>query len=185
MNRLILSSALAALLVAAPASANVPVYSGNITEADVLAAQTGWCAALVAISTDFRTNGLASAKTMAGNVIDAAYGYHLGPVLFKPTLTVVPQTFRPTRAGALAYFVGDDKNFPNDTGFALKNWTACKAENNAIHIDGDIGSSIGNVSFTNTDGQVTTVDKTWSFKKTDDGKVVVVLHHSSLPYVAN
>lgn len=55
----------------------------------------------------------------ASAVLDAAYGYNIGPVLFKPTLTVVPQTFRPTKEGALAYFVGSDKDFPNDSGFAL------------------------------------------------------------------
>ena len=31
-------------------------------------------------------------------------------------------------------------------------------------------------------GKVTTVDKTWGFKKGDDGKVRIVLHHSSLPF---
>jgi hypothetical protein len=28
------------------------------------------------------------------------------------------------------------------------------------------------------------VDKTWGFRKGDDGKVRIVLHHSSLPYAA-
>ena len=40
------------------------------------------------------------------------YGYQFGPVLFKPTLTAAPQTFRTTRDGALAYFVGGDPNYP-------------------------------------------------------------------------
>lgn len=31
-------------------------------------------------------------------------------------------------------------------------------------------------------GQVTKVDKTWAFKKDDQGKLRIVLHHSSLPY---
>jgi len=44
----------------------------------------------------------------------------MGAVLFKPTLPVNPQTFRATRAGALAYFVGGDPSFPKDKGFALK-----------------------------------------------------------------
>jgi len=49
-----------------------------------------------------------------------AYAYRMGAVLFKPTLPVNPQTFRATRAGALAYFVGGDPSFPKDKGFALK-----------------------------------------------------------------
>ena len=35
---------------------------------------------------------------------------------------------------------------------------------------------------TNKDGVVTTVDKTFGYKKASDGKVRIVLHHSSLPY---
>ncbi len=115
-------------------------------------------------------------------VIDEAYGYNLGPVLFKPTLAEAPQTFRTTRDGALAYFVGGDEDYPNDTGFALKGWTKVEIRNAAIHINGDVASTMGNVILTNKDGSVTTVDKTWKFKKTDDGKLRIVLHHSSLPY---
>jgi hypothetical protein len=35
---------------------------------------------------------------------------------------------------------------------------------------------------TDKDGKVTTVDKSWTFKKDDTGTVRIVLHHSSLPY---
>jgi len=176
--------ALLAASLAANASASAPVYNANVTEAEVLAAQTAWCNALVAISKTGEEKGQAAAKQLAGEVLDAAYGYNLGPVLFKPTLTVAPQTFRTTREGALAYFVGDDPNFKSDTGFALKGWTACRAENAAIHINGDVATTMGNVIITGKDGKLTTVDKTWSFKKTDDGKLRIVLHHSSLPYTA-
>jgi hypothetical protein len=106
-------------------------------------------------------------------------------VLFKPTLTVAPQTFRTTRAGALAYFVGGDSNFPKDTGFALKGWTRCEAKNAAVFIAGDSASSMGNVMITDKKGQVTTVDKTWSYVKDDAGKLRIVVHHSSLPYSGN
>ena len=40
----------------------------------------------------------------------------------------------------------------------------------------------GNVILTNKAGQVTTVDKTWGFKKDDKGQLRIVLHHSSLPF---
>ena len=176
--------ALATTLLPAAALASTPVYNANITEAEVIAAQGAWCNALVAISKEGETKGQAAAKALAGDVLDAAYGYNLGPVLFKPTLTEAPQTFRTTRDGALAYFVGGDPAFPNDAGFALKGWTACKAENAAIHINGDVATTMGNVMITGKDGNVTTVDKTWKFKKTDDGKLRIVLHHSSLPYSA-
>ena len=183
MNRTALAlAAAAALSVGAAHAQSAPVYNANITEAEVLAAQKGWCNALVSISSTFEKDGREAAKALAGQILDAAYGYNLGPVLFKPTLTVAPQTFRTTREGALAYFVGGDSNFPKDDGFALKGWTACEAVNAAVHINGDVANTMGNVTLTNKDGSKTTVDKTWTFKKTDDGKLRIVLHHSSLPF---
>lgn len=174
--------ALLAASLAANASASAPVYNANISEAEVLAAQTAWCNALVAINKAGEERGHAAARQLAGEVIDAAYGYNLGPVLFKPTLAAPPQTFRTTRDGALAYFVGGDSSFKDDTGFALKGWTACRAENAAIHINGDVATTMGNVIITGKDGKVTTVDKTWKFKKDDQGTLRIVVHHSSLPY---
>jgi hypothetical protein len=158
------------------------VVNQAITEAEVRNAQTAWCKALVDISTTGATQGPAAAKALAEKVIDAAYGYQMGAVLFKPTLTVVPQTFRTTKAGALAYFVGGDSNFPKDTGFALKGWTKCEAKNAAVFIAGDSASSMGNVMITDKAGKVTTVDKTWKYVKDDAGQLRIVVHHSSLPY---
>ena len=175
----------AATALPAAAVANTPVYNANITEAEVLAAQAGWCEALVSIAQTHAKQGQPAAKALAGDIIDKAYGYQMGPVLFKPTLAAAPQTFRTTRAGALAYFVGGDSDFPQDSGFALNGWTACRAENAALHINGDVANTMGNVHVTGADGKVTTVDKTWTFKKVDDGSVRIVLHHSSLPFVAN
>jgi hypothetical protein len=183
MNRTVLAlAAAAALSVGAVHAQSAPVYNANITESEVAAAQTGWCNALVSISQTFERDGREAATALAGQILDTAYGYNLGPVLFKPTLTVAPQTFRTTREGALAYFVGGNPSFPKDDGFALKGWTACEAVNAAIHINGDVANTMGNVTLTNKDGSKTTVDKTWTFKKTDDGKLRIVLHHSSLPY---
>ena len=115
-------------------------------------------------------------------MIDSAYGYQMGAVLFKPTLTVNPQTFRTTRAGALAYFVGGDSNYPNDTGFALRNWTKCEIENAGIFITGSSASSMGKVHLTDKDSNLTTVDKTWTFVRDDAGQLRIVVHHSSLEF---
>ncbi len=175
---------LPAVLAAAalPAQADVPLANRAITQAEVLAAQNGWCKALLDIGAANASGGQAAAKALAEKVIDTAYGYQMGPVLFKPTLTVAPQTFRTTKAGALAYFVGGDAAFPKDDGFALKGWTRCEVSNSAIFIAGDSASTQGNVSFTGKDGKVTTVDKTWSYVKDDAGRLRIVVHHSSLPY---
>jgi hypothetical protein len=153
-----------------------------ITRDQVIAAQNAWGEALVKISTTYDSSGFDAAKKTAEAVIDSAYGYSLGPVLFKPTLTVAPQTFRTTREGALAYFVGGNKTFASDTGFALKHWRSYKIENAAIFTDGDVAISMGNVRITDRDGNVTVVDKTWGWKRGTDGNLRIVLHHSSLPY---
>lgn len=165
----------------AAATQTVAMYA-PITVAEVQAAQRAWCSALVAISTEGETKGRAAAKRLAGQVIDSAYAYNMGPVLFKPTLTVAPQTFRTTRDGALAYFVGDDRAFPNDKGFALNNWKRCEAENAGIVITGNTALSMGNVSIYNDKGELTKVDKTWGYVRGPDGNLKIVLHHSSLPY---
>ena len=175
--------AAATLALASTALAKTPMVNTSILEAEVLAAQKGWGDALVAIGDAHLKGGQSSAKALAEKVIDAAYGYNLGPVLFKPTLTEAPQTFRTTREGALSYFVGGNASFPKDTGFALKGWKKVEIQNAAIFLAGDVATTMGNVSFTDKDGKVTTVDKTWKFKKDDAGNLRIVVHHSSLPYV--
>ncbi|NCU12507.1 MAG: phosphoribosyl-AMP cyclohydrolase [Sphingomonadaceae bacterium] len=178
---------LAALATAAQAhdhGAKPAATYAPITVAEVEAAQTAWCGALVAIATEHDTKGHAAAKTLAGQVLDGAYAYQMGPVLFKPTLTVAPQTFRTTRDGALAYFVGGDKAYPNDTGFALKGWRKCESANTGVVITGNSAISMGNVTMWDAKGNMTRVDKTWGYVRGGDGKLRIMLHHSSLPYTA-
>ncbi len=151
-----------------------------ITVADLEAAQRGWCDALLAISKTHRDGG--DAKALAADIIDAAYNYAAAPVLFKPTLTHGEQTFRVTREGALAYFVGGNPAYPEDTGFALKPWAAARYENAATYIEGNLGVTMGHVIFTDTSGKETKVEKTWIFRRGDDGKLRIVLHKSTIPY---
>jgi len=154
----------------------------DITKEEVLAAQQAWGKALVKIATDYEAGGIDAAKATAESVLDIAYGYNLGPVLFKPTLTTAPQTFRTTKDGALAYFVGHDDDYPADKGFALNDWRAFETENAAIFLDDDVAMSMGKVRLTDAEGNVTEVDKTWGYKRDADGNLRIVLHHSSLPY---
>lgn len=193
MKRLALSFPLAVglALAAAPALAQTTTSTPAVTAmatyapisvAEVEAAQQAWGNALVAISTEADTKGHAAAKRLAEQVLDSAYGYGMGPVLFKPTLTVAPQTFRTTRAGALAYFVGGDRAYPNDGGFALKHWRRFQIDNAGIVITGNSAISMGNVTLWDDKGNMTKVDKTWGYVRGGDGKLRIVLHHSSLPY---
>ena len=156
-----------------------------ISEDQVLMAQKAWCDALINISKTHTMQGQAAASALAEKVIDSAYGYQLGVVLFKPTLTVNPQTFRTTREGALAYFVGGNPAYPDDDGFALNGWTKCEIDNSAILIIGNSASTMGKVNLTDKNGNVTSVDKTWQFVKDDKGQLRIVLHHSSLEFTGN
>jgi hypothetical protein len=182
LSKSLLAFALASITTTALATT---VVNQAISESEVIGAQKAWCQALVDISSTYAKEGQPAAKALAEKVIDSAYGYQMGAVLFKPTLTVAPQTFRTTRDGALAYFVGGDAAYPKDTGFALKGWTKCEAQNAGIFIAGDSATSMGNVMVTNKDGKVTTVDKTWAYVKDDAGNLRIVVHHSSLPYTGN
>ena len=135
---LLVPTAMAALPVALPASAapQVTLMTTNITEAQVLQAQRAWCDALLSISRAYRTGGAPLARATADKVLDGAYGYEYGPVAFKPTLTSGQQTFRPTRAGALAYFVGGIPSFletrasrssPGPPAPSATRWCSCTA----------------------------------------------------------
>jgi hypothetical protein len=156
------------------------VSNFNITEKMVNDAQKGWCGALVKINETKEKGG--DFKKVASDIIDAAYFYQNGPVLFKPTLTTGEQTFRMDKEGAHAYFVGGNDKFKADKGFALKGWRKCESKPRAFVLDGDMALSMGNVHMWNDKGEETVVDKTWGYKLDKDGNLRIVLHHSSLPY---
>lgn len=137
---------------------------------------------LIAISKAYEEGGIDAARPVAEGILDAAYGYNLGPVLFKPTLASGDQTFRPTKEGALAYFVGHDENHPLDSGFGIKGWRSMESVTSASFIDGDVGMWMGWIKLTDKDGNLTQVDKSFCYKKDADGTLRIVLHHSSLPY---
>ena len=154
----------------------------SITETELEGARKAWGDALVAISKAFEADGIDGARSVASDVLDAAYGYNLGPVLFKPTLASGEQTFRPTRDGALSYFVGHSEAYPGDGGFGIKGWRTVSSETAAHFVEGDVAMWMGWVTMTDKDGGVTKVDKSFGYKKDADGTLRIVLHHSSLPY---
>ncbi|MCH2099592.1 MAG: hypothetical protein MK142_14510 [Pseudomonadales bacterium] len=156
--------------------------STNITEEELAEARKIWGDALVAVSKAWEEGGIEAATEVANGALDAAYAYEMGPVLFKPTLASGEKTFRPTREGALSYFVGHNDAYPLDGGFGLKGWRTVVSETSASFIEGDVAMWMGWVTFTDKDGGVTKVDKSWGYKKDAEGTLRIVLHHSSLPY---
>jgi hypothetical protein len=170
------------------ANAQPAVMTETITVSEVKAAQNTWCDALVAISKAHDKGGIAKSKPLAGEVIDAAYGYQFGPVAFKPTWTNGETTFRETRNGAVSYFVGDDPAF-GDSGFAVGTpganrspWVKCVPEIFVIQKFGNTANAMGWVHFEAADGTKSKVDKTFGYVRDDDGALRIVVHHSSTPF---
>lgn len=156
-----------------------------ITYEEVNAAQQAWCDALVKIGQLKEEGG--DYKGFAENVLSSAYNYDNGKVFFKPTLAYGDQTFRNDKKGALAYFVGGDKDYPNDKGFALTPWVKARYDNageknEGIQIYGSVAITMGNVWVTDKNGKEVMVDKTWVFKKGKDGKLRIIVHKSALPF---
>ena len=176
--------AMTVCLTAFPVLAAEPPARSLITEAEVNSAQQEWCDRLVKVGKVYKEGG--DYKAVAGQLIDDLYDYKEGKVFFKPTLAFGKNTFRSTREGALSYFVGGNKDFPEDTGFALKQWVKVRYDNNAaengIQIHCDIAITMGNVYLTNAKGEEVVVDKTFVFRKCKDGKLRLCAHKSALPF---
>lgn len=153
-----------------------------ILESELTQARTHWGDSLVSISMAHEAGDIDKVRDMAGNMLDKSYDYNSGPVLFKPTLASGEEAFRPTRKGALSYFVGNDADFPLDGGFALKGWREVKSTTAASFIEGDIAMWAGWVELTDKNANITKVDKSWGYRKDAQGTLRIVLHHSSLPY---
>lgn len=161
-------------------AAQAPQATQAITKEQVQQAQLGWCDALVSISAAHARKE--DPRPVAERALSSAYAYEHGGTLFKPTLAYGPRTFRLDRKGALSYFIGGDADYPEDKGFALKGWTTCQPEVAGFVTSGDMALAVGNVRMTDAKGQVTTVDKTFGYRRMPDGALRIVLHHSSLPY---
>ena len=183
------AASLAPLLTGAiAADAKPSVMTDTISVSDVKAAQDTWCEALITISKTNDEGGLAKSKPLAGEVIDAAYGYQFGPVAFKPTWAKGDVTFRDTRSGAVSYFVGDDPAF-GDPGFAIGTpganrspWVKCEPEIFVIQSFGNTANAMGWVHLEAADGTTSKVDKTFGYVRDDDGALRIVVHHSSTPF---
>ncbi|MEM9292119.1 MAG: hypothetical protein AAGD01_10600 [Acidobacteriota bacterium] len=152
-----------------------------ITEADILKAQKMWGDAVVAIG-----KAGEGAPAVAEEAAKAAYAFDLGPIQFKPTrVSEVP--FRPDLEGTVSYFVGSDiEKYKEDKGFALEPWENVRFENDTIKIKGNIAIAMGHYYFypTGSSGESsgTKVEYTKGYVKTPDGRVLIFLQHSSVPY---
>jgi hypothetical protein len=158
----------------------------NITKDEVLECQEAWANAIQNISRIHAAGGdfVKAAADAAGEL----YGYGKCNVLFKPT-KAASHPFRPAAADAMSYFVGCnavDGGYEEDGGFAInggKGWSSVNFDNHQIDLNGETAMAMGTYYFTcATTSVVSKVEYTFGYKRNDDGKVRIFLHHSSVPY---
>ena len=166
--------------------------SSDITEDDVNKAQQEWCDGLIEISRRYRED--LDYREYANDFIDRLYDFAEGRVFFRPTLAKAPQNFRTTRAGALAYFIGEDRDFPNDTGFAKLPWVSATYDNeiegnDAVQIHDDIAIVMGNVYLRQDEvtvgGKEVVVDKVFVYRKDRTGALRLIVHNSAVSNIPN
>ena len=149
-----------------------------ITRKEIIKAQNTWGNAIVAIGKANQNGG--DFKGLAEETVDNLYAYDEGNVLFKPTLAS-EQQFRLTEEDALSYFVGGD--IPEDTGFALRPWSNVRFENAAFSLNCKTALAMGNYFFTDAKtGEETKVEFSFGYIKNKDGKLLIILQDSSLPF---
>lgn len=148
-----------------------------ITEADVLAAQKAWGEGIVAIASAHTSGGDYRARAIQH--VNDLYAFGDTAVMFKPTLAAENQ-FRGTFDEAMSYFIGTEGT--EDSGFAIKGWTHVRWENVGIYTNAESAMAMGNYYFTDPDGADTKVEYSFGYIRDDAGKLIINLHHSSLPY---
>lgn len=171
------AAALTLVLLTTATMAHAGDKSAAITEAEVAAAQKAWGEGIVNIGKVHSAKG--DVKAAAREHIKAFYAYGEKPVLFKPTLAA-QQQFRGAFDDALSYFVGGKHT--EDKGFALAPYTNVRWENTGTVLAGNSAMAMGNYYFTGSDGKETKVEYSFAYKRASDGRLVIVLHHSSLPF---
>lgn len=152
----------------------------TITDQMVIDTLQLWCDNVVRIGEIHAQGGDVAAA--ADQVLSDNYDYDRGKVLFKPTLAFGPQTYRPTKEGALAYFIGGNSNFPDDKGFKLKPWVKVWFNKLDYILHDDLAILQCNVHLIGDDDSHIFVNKSFVFKLCEDGRCRIVLHQSSLPY---
>ena len=150
-----------------------------ITKDQIHKAQKKWGDGIVKIGS-LMNNEQACIK-FTNSFLNSIYDFKNSDVLFKPT-KVNKEQFRPKIEMALSYFLGGKNSFcSEDEGFALKPWVEVKFENFGFIIEENRALVMGNYFFTDTMGSTLKVEYTFGYKLSND-KLVIDLHHSSLPF---
>ena len=150
-----------------------------ITKDQIHKAQKKWGDGIVKIGS--LMNDETACVKFTNSFLNNIYDFKNSDVLFKPTKANKEQ-FRPKIEMALSYFLGGKNSFcSEDEGFALKPWVEVKFENFGFIIEENRALVMGNYFFTDTTGTTLKVEYTFGYKLSNN-KLVIDLHHSSLPF---
>ena len=150
-----------------------------ITKDQIHKAQKKWGDGIVKIGS--LMNDEQACIKFTDSFLNSIYDFKNSDVLFKPTKANKEQ-FRPKIEMALSYFLGGKNSFcSEDEGFALKPWVEVKFENFGFIIEENRALVMGNYFFTDTTGSTLKVEYTFGYKLSND-KLLIDLHHSSLPF---
>ena len=153
-----------------------------IQKEDVLKSQDEWALKIVEIGKV--KDDYSISKELTQELLENLYDFKIGNVQFKPTKASFHQ-FRNQISSAMSYFIGGNKSFTEDTGFALAPWIEVKFVNDSIQCHDNIASAMGNYYFIDSSGNKIKVEYTFVYIKRGDGDIKIILHNSSLPYNLN
>lgn len=149
----------------------------NLTEQAMEAAQLAWGKKLVEVGNVYVMKG--DYHEIAEELVDDCYAYSVRPVLFKPAeARLIP--FRTTRAGAICYYAGGNKIYPEDWGFALRPWKSARLSTEAAIIHSTQGLVMGHAYFDDAAGIQRKAEYAMGFVKSSLG-VLINLHHTNFP----
>ena len=103
------------------------------------------------------------------------------PLLFKPTCAR-NKPFRNDAAAALSYFIGENADYPEDSGFALEPWVDIKFDNNSMQCEENSAVVMGEYHLTSKQDKCIKVEYTFGYKLDENNTAKIFLHHSSFPF---
>mmetsp|Transcript_16294 Transcript_16294/g.35685 ORF Transcript_16294/g.35685 Transcript_16294/m.35685 type:complete len:786 (+) Transcript_16294:71-2428(+) len=177
---------LLSLVAAAVVQATVEDDSSSIAPTEVEHAQQAWADALIDIAAHHRDPDLSGDgyKDLASKFVDTLYAYATHSVLF--SVPEFPERqFRISAAGAVSYLIGGNAEFPEDDGFALRNWKSVRFENAGISQSGGEALAMGHYFFTDTDDAETKMEYSFGYIRDSEGALRINLHHWSMPFAGH
>lgn len=151
----------------------------SISKEEILKVQNAWADSIIDLSRRFKEK--TDFEAPAEKLVDDLYDYQNGPVLFKPTKAAL-EPFRETREKALSYFIGKNGVCSEDLGFAILDWVEISFKNHQIVLQKQTAWAMGHYFFKNSQGETTQVEYTFGYRRGEDQKIKIFLHHSSIPF---